>query len=235
MIAVPRVAFRQLRKSYVTCGDVVQAIKGLTLDVEPGQLIAIYGPSGSGKSTLLKIAAAVLRPDGGAVLVDGTDVTNLSATEAAVYRLRVLGWIHQEARLIDGATAVDSAALKLAVVSRNMQDARRQVTPLLERLGLGERLHHRSETLSVGERQRVVIARALSLDPRLILADEPTGSLDSARSHEVLALLREETHRRNASTVLVTHDERAMSYADSVYTLTDGMLHHARPEAVASS
>jgi putative ABC transport system ATP-binding protein len=230
----PRVAFRDVHKSFVSSGDVVHAVAGLTLDVEPGQLVALYGPSGSGKSTLLKIAAAVLAPDRGTVVVDGADVTALSAADAARYRLRALGWIHQEATLIDGATALDSAALKLAVVSRSMRDARREIAPLLERLGLGARLDHRVETLSVGERQRVVVARALSLNPRLILADEPTGSLDSARSHEVLEMLREETHRRDASTLLVTHDERAMAYADAVYTLTDGVLHHAGPEPVPS-
>jgi putative ABC transport system ATP-binding protein len=228
----PRVRCRDVRKSYLSGGDVVQAVAGLSLDVAPGELVALYGPSGSGKSTLLKIAAAVLRPDSGAVLVEGTDVTRLSARESAVYRLRVLGWVHQDASLVSGSTALDSAALKLAVVSRNLRQARREVTPLLERLGLGERLHHRAETLSVGERQRVVLARALSLNPKVILADEPTGSLDSARSHEVLELLRDETHRLGASTLLVTHDERAMAYADSVYTLTDGLLRRTRPEAM---
>lgn len=233
--AGPRVRCRDVRKNYLSGSDLVQAVAGLSLDVEPGELVALFGPSGSGKSTLLKIAAAVLRPDSGAVLVEGTDVTRLSARDGAVYRLRVLGWMHQDSALVSGSTALDSAALKLAVVSRNLRQARREVTPLLERLGLGERLHHRAETLSMGERQRVVLARALSLNPKVILADEPTGSLDSARSHEVLALLRDETHRLSASTLLVTHDERAMAYADSVYTLTDGVLRRTPPKAIAQS
>lgn len=230
----PRVEFRKVHKDYISGGELVRAVVDLSLSMEAGEMVALYGPSGSGKSTLLKIAAAVLSPDSGSVLVEGIDVTALTGRTAADYRLRVLGWVHQEARLVSGSTAVDSAALKLAVVTRNMREARRRVTPLMERLGLEDRLEHRAESLSVGERQRVILARALSLDPSVILADEPTGSLDSSRSHDVLELLRDETHRRKVATLLVTHDERAMAYADSVYTLTDGVLQRSRPEAVAS-
>lgn len=230
----PRVEFREVHKDYISGGDLVRAVVDLSLVIEPGELVALYGPSGSGKSTLLKIAAAVLAPDAGAVLVEGLDVTELTGRDATEYRLRTLGWVHQEAHLVSGSTAIDSAALKLAVVSRSMREARRRVLPLMERLGLENRLKHRAEALSVGERQRVILARALSLDPSVILADEPTGNLDSNRSHDVLSLLREETHGRGTATLLVTHDERAMTYADSVYTLTDGMLRRSRAEVVAS-
>jgi putative ABC transport system ATP-binding protein len=223
--------FRDVRKHYRTGEEVVRAVDGLSLTIKAGQMVALYGPSGSGKSTLLRIAAAIEPPDGGTVLADGRDVTSLSERDAAHYRLHVLGWINQQADLIGGVTALDNAAIKPLAALGSMRRARRSVTPLLERLGLGARLDHRAETLSTGERQRVMIARALAMDPRVVLADEPTGNLDSRRSREVFELLRDETHARGLATLLVTHDERAASYADAVHSLQDGVLADAGPEA----
>ena len=223
--------FRDVRKHYRSGEEVVRAVDGLSLTISAGQMVALYGPSGSGKSTLLRIAAAIEPPDGGAVLVEGRDVTSLSERDAADYRLHTLGWINQAADLIGGVTALDNAAIKPLAVLGSMRRARRSVAPLLERLGLGARLDHRAETLSTGERQRVMIARALALDPRVVLADEPTGNLDSRRSGEVFELLRDETHARGLATLLVTHDERAASYADTVHSLQDGVLSDAGPEA----
>jgi putative ABC transport system ATP-binding protein len=230
----PLLEIREVRKSFRFGDDVVHAVDGLSLTIEPGQLVALYGPSGSGKSTLLRIAAAIERPDSGSVFVDGRDVTTLSEREAADYRMYTLGWVSQHSDLISGLTAVDNAAVKVLAASGSIRRARRTITPLLERLGLAERLQHRAETLSMGERQRVTIARALSLDPRVVLADEPTGNLDSRRSREVLALLRDETHDRAMATLLVTHDANAAGYADQVYTLQDGVLHDSGPEAVTA-
>jgi putative ABC transport system ATP-binding protein len=227
---VALVEFRAVSKHYISGDETVRAVNELTLDIEQGEFVALYGPSGSGKSTLLRIAAGVERPDGGSVHVAGSDVGSLAEREAATYRLRVLGWIKQDAQLIGGATALDNAALKQLIASRSLRRARRQVTPLLEELGLGGRLNHRAETLSTGERQRVMIARALSLDPRVMLADEPTGNLDARRSQAVLRLLQEATHERGMATLLVTHDENAIAFADSVYTLHDGVLHNSGPE-----
>ena len=226
----PLLDVRDVHKAFRVGGDVVHAVHGLSLAVEPGQLVALYGPSGSGKSTLLRIAAAIDPPDRGVVNVAGRDVTSLSDREASHYRLHILGWISQHSELIGGVTAVDNAAVKLLAATGRLRRARREVTPLLERLGLADRLDHRAETLSMGERQRVMIARALSLNPRVVLADEPTGNLDSRRSREVLALLRDETHARGMATLLVTHDPDAVAYADRVYTLQDGVLHMG-PEA----
>jgi putative ABC transport system ATP-binding protein len=216
--------FRDVRKYYRAAGEVVRAVDGVALTVEAGQLMALYGPSGSGKSTLLRIAGAMEPPDGGAVLVDGCDVTSLSDRDAAHYRLHVLGWVSQQADLPGGLTALDNAAIKQLAALGNMRRARQHVAPLLRRLGMTERMHHRTRTLSMGERQRVLLARALSMDPQVVLADEPTGNLDSRRSREVFELLREETHTRKIATLLVTHDERAAAYADKVYTLEDGAL-----------
>ena len=226
--------FREVRKHYRSGNEVVRAVDGLSLTVEAGELVALYGPSGSGKSTLLRIAAGIETPDSGRVFVGGREVTALSARDAADYRMYTLGWINQESDLLDGASALDNAAIKQMLATGSLRQARRAVAPLLDELGLGKRLTHRAETLSMGERQRVMIARALSLSPRVLLADEPTGSLDSRRSREVLARLQDATHTREIATVLVTHDEHAVAFADRVCRLQDGVLHDSGPDAVAA-
>jgi putative ABC transport system ATP-binding protein len=235
MSDAPLLEFRDVRKHYRAGDELVRAVDGVSLTVAAGELIALYGPSGSGKSTLLRIAAAVDPPDAGCVLVNGTDVTKLSDQESARYRMYVLGWIDQQPDLLDGVSALDNAATKQMMASRSWRRARRAVAPLLTELGLGQRMGSRAETLSMGERQRVMIARALSVNPQVVLADEPTGSLDTKRSHEVLALLQRETHARGMATLLVTHDEHAAAYADKVYTLQDGVLHNTGPEALTTS
>jgi putative ABC transport system ATP-binding protein len=221
---------RELVKHYaVGDSDTVSAVDGVSLRVACGELVALYGPSGSGKSTLLMLAAAVMRPDSGAVFVDGREISALAAREAAAYRMSELGYVRQSLDLIPGATALDNAALKLLGRPARVREARRRVEPLLVRLGLGERLEHRAEQLSMGERQRVMIARALSTEPRLVLADEPTGSLDTERGREVLALLGELCHERGIAVLLVTHDPEAAAYADRVHTLRDGRLSDVNP------
>lgn len=233
--SLARLVFRGVSKSYESGDETVVALDGLDLEIERGQMVALFGPSGSGKSTLLKIAAAVLTPNHGEVLVDGRDVTKLGPREAAEFRLRTLGWVKQEVNLIGGASAQDNAALKLLMTTKNLRAARRGVSPLLEQMGLTGRARNRAETLSVGERQRVMIARALSLDPTVVLADEPTGSLDARRSREVLALLRDITHERGVATLMATHDERAVSFADSAYVLEDGNLRPLTSDWLAAS
>jgi putative ABC transport system ATP-binding protein len=182
----------------------------------------VYGPSGSGKSTLLMLVAALLRPDSGAVLLEGQEVSAYSEEEAARYRLHELGLVPQSAELLPGARVIENAALKLWLYERRGAEAR--MIPLLERLGLGERLQHRSEQLSMGERQRLMIAVALSTEPRLVLADEPTGSLDTQRSREVLELLSEVCRERGVTMLLATHDPQAAAFADRVLELRDGRL-----------
>jgi putative ABC transport system ATP-binding protein len=221
---------RELVKHYPAVGgESVRAVDGVSLSVDPGEMVALYGPSGSGKTTLLLMVATLLQPTSGTVLIGGRDVSSLSEREASHFRLAELGFIRQNFDLLPGVTAIDNAVLKLLKTVR-WRDAHDRVAPLLERLGLGERLQHRAEHLSMGERQRVMIARALSTEPRLLLADEPTGSLDTQRGREVLELLRELCRERDVAIVLVSHDPQAAAFADRVYALRDGRLGDYEPD-----
>jgi putative ABC transport system ATP-binding protein len=224
---------RDLVKHYQSGdGEIVRAVDGVSLTISAGELVALYGPSGSGKTTLLMLIAALLRPDAGAVLMDGRDISELSDADAARYRLHELGFVRQSLKLVPGVSALDNAALKLMGTDLKLRDVHRRVLPLLERLGLEQRIKHRAEQLSMGERQRVMIARALSTEPKLVLADEPTGSLDSARSREVLDLLTEVCRERDVAVLLVTHDPQAAGYADRVRALLDGKLVAYEPDRV---
>jgi putative ABC transport system ATP-binding protein len=221
---------RELVKHYPAIGgEPVRAVDGVSLKVEPGEMVALYGPSGSGKTTLLLMVATLLAPTSGQVLIGGRDVSSLSEREASHFRLSELGFIRQNFDLLPGVTAIDNAVLKL-LKSMRWRDAHRKIAPLLERLGLGQRLEHRAELLSMGERQRVMIARALSTEPRLLLADEPTGSLDTQRGREVLELLTELCREHQVAIVLVSHDPQAAAYADRVYALRDGKLGDYEPD-----
>ena len=216
---------RDVRKRYEgPDGAAIRAVDGVSLTIDAGQLVALYGPSGSGKSTLLMIAAGIARPDAGTVLFDGRDLTTLSRAELTRYRRTQLGFVFQSFRLTPGLTAIDNAALKLLTGDMRRREARRRVAPLLDRLGIGERAEHRVDALSHGERQRVAIARALANEPRLLLADEPTGSLDSRTGGDVLALLADVCRERNVAALLVTHDPAAADAADRSYALRDGTL-----------
>jgi putative ABC transport system ATP-binding protein len=219
---------RELVKHFrVGEGEPVRAVDGVSLSLEEGELLALYGPSGSGKSTLLMLIAALLRPDSGAVVLDGEEISAYSEEQAARYRLHDVGLVPQNPELLPGSRVIENAALKLWLYDRRGAEAR--VRPLLERLGLGGRLTQRSEQLSVGERQRLMIAIALSTEPRLVLADEPTGSLDTRRGHEVLALLSEACRERGVAVLLATHDPQAAAFADRVLELRDGRLGAHQP------
>jgi putative ABC transport system ATP-binding protein len=215
---------RAVVKRYASGGEVVRAIDGVTLAVAPGEVLALYGPSGSGKTTLLLLAAGLIAPDEGTVHFGGRDIGALSDEAAAEYQRREVGFVSQSFDLLPGVPAVDNAAVKLLADRVPLAAARREATPWLERVGLGNRLHHVPAELSGGERQRVAIARALASGPRLVLADEPTGNLDTRRGGEVLALLMHVSRERGAGVVLVTHDPQAAEVADRVLTLRDGQI-----------
>ena len=222
--AVSALELRDVVKHYPTRGETVRAVDGVSLTVEAGEFVAIYGPSGSGKTTLLLLAAALMEPDRGSVWFAGRDVTRLAPREAARFRRSDVGFVFQSFHLIAGATALDNAAVKLLASGLTLDAARHQARPWLERVGLAPRIDHTPRELSKGECQRVAIARALANDPRVLLADEPTGNLDSQRSREVLGLLRELSDERGIPVLLVTHDPQALRVVDRTYTLRDGLL-----------
>jgi putative ABC transport system ATP-binding protein len=222
---------RDLIKHYqVGDGEPIRAVDGLSLRIAPGELVALYGPSGSGKSTLIDLIAGFQSADGGTVLIDGRDMALLSEREHADCLLRVLGIVGRPDDLLPGATAQENAALKLWRVDIRHADAR--IAPLLARLGLADRMNHPTRKLSMGERQRVLIAQALAVGPKLVLADEPTGNLDTLRSREILGLLHELCRERGMAILLATHDPQAVAYADRAYELRDGHLHAYSPDEV---
>jgi putative ABC transport system ATP-binding protein len=211
-------------KHYHGAGEEVRAVDGVSLRVNPGEMVALQGPSGSGKTTLLLLIAALLTPEAGTIRYDGRDIGSFTEAQASDYLLRDVGFIYQSAQLMPRVSALENAAIKLVLAGAGVRDAHAQARPWLERVGLGGRLAHTPEDLSGGERQRVAIARALAGEPKLILADEPTGNLDSRRSAEVVELLREIARERRAGVLLVTHDSEAAALADRRLALRDGQL-----------
>jgi putative ABC transport system ATP-binding protein len=216
-------------KHYRAAGEEVRAVDGVSLRVAGGEMVAVQGPSGSGKTTLLLLIAALLQPELGTIHFAGKEVSALSEDEASDYLMRDVGFIYQSYRLMPKVSVIENAALKLIVAGVSMRQAKKQTVPWLQRLGLSDRLDYTPEQLSGGERQRVAIARALVGRPRLILADEPTGNLDSVRSSETVALLSELARQQSAAVLLVTHDAEAAQLADRRYILRDGKLSEAEP------
>ncbi|HWX98127.1 MAG TPA: ABC transporter ATP-binding protein [Solirubrobacteraceae bacterium] len=204
--------------------DEVRAVDGVSLEVREGEMVAVQGPSGSGKTTLLLLIAGLLAPDAGVIRFAGREIAALSENEASEYLMREVGFIYQSVQLMPRTSVLENASLKLILGGLGMREAKAHSMPWLERLGLGDRLAYTPEQLSGGERQRVAIARALAGEPRLILADEPTGNLDSARSIEIVELLHTIAGERGASVVLVTHDSEAALLADRRYRMRDGRL-----------
>jgi putative ABC transport system ATP-binding protein len=213
-------------KHYRGTGEEVRAVDGVSMRISHGEMVSVMGPSGSGKTTLLVLMAALLSPEAGVIRYADRDLGSFSKGELSGYLMNEVGLISQRSHLWARTSAVRNASQKLIAKGLGVREASERVTPCLERLGLGDRLGHLAGQLSGGERQRVAIARVLACEPRLILADEPTGSLDSARSEEVVDLLhsitREPTHR--AIVVLVTHDKDVAAVADRRYGLRDGKL-----------
>lgn len=219
--------FDTVSKHYAGPSEVVTAAEQVNLTVRPAELVAIIGPSGAGKTSLLLLAAGIIPPDSGSVRFDGRDLASLSESEAAHYRLRSLGFVFQLPNLMP-MSAIENVALPLIGNGTSVRAATRQVRPLIDQVGLSHRASHHPHELSGGERQRVAIARALAARPKLILADEPTGSIDSRRGAQILSLLRELSTERGAAAVVVTHDLRVTRHADRVHTLEDGRLSDAR-------
>jgi len=224
-----RLELEKVVKHYRGGGEEVCAVDGVSMAVGEGEMVSLLGPSGSGKTTLLLLMAALLRPDAGAIRYGERDLLSLSEREISGYLMHEVGFIFQRSHFWPRSSAVRNASEKLVATGVGAADARERVVPWLERVGLGDRLQHAAAQLSGGERQRVAIARVLACEPRLILADEPTGSLDSARSRQIVELLRLLAREGGAMVVLVTHDRDVASLADRQYVLRDGRLIHGVP------
>jgi len=212
-----------LAKIYHSDATAVAALRNLSVSIEEGNFAGVMGPSGSGKSTLLTILGGLCKPTAGEVMVDGINLYQLSSERRADFRREYLGFVFQSFNLIPYLTAEENVMLPLAVKKisrRQKQDMARQV---LQRVGLGERVEHLPNQLSGGEQERVAIARALVNEPPLILADEPTGSLDTGTSEEIMQLLAE-LNREGQTIVMVTHNEEIRSYFDRILLLRDGEI-----------
>jgi len=208
----------------------VRAVDGVSLEIQAGELVALYGPSGSGKSTLIELIAGFLRPDSGTIEVDGQNIDCFSEREQADYRRLTIGIVEQRQELLPSATARENACLKL--LRDHSRDASRLIEPLLLKLGLAEQIDQQVHTLSMGQRQRVMIAQALATGPKLVLADEPTGNLDTRGSRDVLGLIRDLCLEQAMAVLLVTHDPQAVAFADRAYTLRDGRVRAYEQDAL---
>ncbi len=214
----------RLTKIYGTGEAAVTALDHLTLAVDSGEFVAVMGPSGCGKSTLLHLLGGLDRPTSGTVSIDGRELTSLSDAALAELRRRRIGFIFQFYNLIPVLNAAENAALPLLLDGARPAAAREASEQWLSRVGLADRHDHRPSQLSGGQQQRVAIARALVADPALILADEPTGNLDSRASDEIAALLRLTSDQWGRAVVMVTHDPRLAAYADRIIFLKDGTI-----------
>jgi putative ABC transport system ATP-binding protein len=203
-------------------GRPLTILDGVTLAVQAGEVCAITGPSGSGKSTLLGLIAGLDRPSAGSIEVAGVEITRLGEDELARFRRRTLGYVFQSFHLIPTLTAAENVAVSLEIAGQ--ADALDRARALLAEVGLADRTHHYPVQLSGGEQQRVAIARAVALDPPLLLADEPTGNLDSATGDQIIELLLRWKYRCGSTLVLVTHDEALARHAGRVIRLRDGRI-----------
>jgi ABC-type lipoprotein export system ATPase subunit len=219
---MPILSLRDITKDYLSDGQRVRALDGLSLDVEPGQFVALVGRSGCGKSTLLNLAGAMDFPTSGAVLLGGTSTSSLNDAALTQLRREKVGFIFQSFQLLHTLTVFENVELPLLLAGKpNARDAAKERLTWVELDGLGERLPHQ---LSGGQMQRVAIARALIQSPRILLADEPTGNLDTVTSNHILALLQRLTREQNTATIMATHSLEAAALADSVVRLRDGKI-----------
>ncbi len=211
-----------LSKVYGKDNTLVKALDNVSFSVEKGEFVAITGPSGSGKSTLLHILGGVDKPTEGRVVINGTDISELDETALAIFRRRQIGLIYQFYNLIPILTVEENLTLPLLLDGRKPD--RDYVTQLLKRLGLAERIHHLPNQLSGGQQQRVSIGRALANHPALLLADEPTGNLDSVNSKEIISMLRQFNREYDQTVIIITHDEKIALSADRMISIEDGRI-----------
>jgi len=224
MKAMPIVQARNLTKVIDTGAHRVEILRGIDLEIPAGQFVAIMGASGSGKSTLLGLLAGLDTPTSGTIVLDGIDITGLAEDELALARGRKIGFVFQSYQLIPTLTAEENVLLPFELLGGEVREGMERARKLLESVGLSDRLDHYPVQLSGGEQQRVALARAFMAQPPILMADEPTGNLDSVNGQHVLELLLALNRRENTTLILVTHDQILASRADRIFTLRDGVI-----------
>jgi len=220
----PILEARNVHKSFKQGPVTLEVLQGVAMSVAAGERIAIVGASGSGKTTLLQILGGLDRPTTGHVLVDGKDIHEQSEQERGALRNRALGFVYQFHHLLPEFSALENVAMPLLVRRMKVADARERARRLLDRVGLGQRLNHRPDQLSGGERQRAAVARALVTEPKIVLADEPTGNLDGTNAEAVFALMLELNRELGTSLIVVTHDMRLATRMERIYAIEKGVL-----------
>lgn len=217
------ISLEAIRKSYSLGGNVVHALREIDLKIEKGEYTALMGPSGSGKSTLMNIIGCLDSPSQGQYWLNGKEVSRMNDVDLSQVRNQEIGFVFQTFNLLNRLSALDNVALPLVYAGMKSKERLARAEAVLEQVGLKDRMHHRPNELSGGQRQRVAVARALVNNPSLLLADEPTGNLDTKTSHEIMALF-EEIHEQGNTIVLVTHEEDIAAHAKRIVRLRDGLI-----------
>lgn len=224
----PLIIVKELGRKYVIGSEVIHALKSVSLEINKGEFVALMGPSGSGKSTLMNILGCLDTPTKGTYVLNGTDVSHMTDNDLAEVRNQEIGFVFQTFNLLPRSTSLDNVALPLIYAGINKKDRSARAKQALENVGLGNRMDHKPNELSGGQRQRVAVARALINNPSIILADEPTGNLDTKTSVEIMGLL-EEIHDKGNTIILVTHEEDIALHAHRIVRMRDGLIESDQP------
>ncbi len=219
----PLIKITQIKRDFILGNEIVYVLKGIDLEINKGEYVALMGPSGSGKSTLMNLLGCLDTPTSGNYILNGKDVSKMHDSELAEIRNKEIGFVFQTFNLLPRTTALDNVALPMIYAGYSKSERKERATTVLHQVNLGDRMDHQPNQLSGGQRQRVAIARALVNSPSIILADEPTGNLDSKTSEEIMKLL-EEIHKNGNTIILVTHEEEIAAHAKRIIRLRDGMI-----------
>ena len=221
---MPLMSMKGVTKDYKLGKTLVRALRGLDMEIEKGEVVAIMGPSGSGKSTLMHMLGALDVPTDGVAMIDGSDLKDLKESRLVTFRGQKVGFVFQTFNLVQTLSALQNVELPMIFQGISKSERHRKAKDLLEKVGLADRIRHRPNELSGGERQRVAVARALANDPEIILADEPTGNLDTESGQSILDLLKQLSTRDGKTVIIVTHDPEAAEIADRIVRLRDGCV-----------